>query len=121
MSEILNALRADLATALEGLDVGPVVTDPAKIRTPCILVGLPTVRRINTMDPSRIEVDITVYLVAPGPGNEQAVEWLHTRLVPVMQALRCLTATPGTYEVGDRTFVTYDLDLNRALTIEEGS
>lgn len=122
MSEILNALRADLAAAISDLDVGRVVTDTRNFTAPCLLIGLPSVTRIQTLQVEKISVDVPVHLVGPGPGNEDAVQWLLFRIIPLMEALRVTTANAATVEVGDRTFPAYDLDLNRVLDITpEGS
>lgn len=86
----------------------PVFADPRNLRPPAILVDLPTVQ---IMSADLVQLDFPLTVVAPPPGNLDAVRRLFA-LVDAVVALEGITttqATAGVYSTGSQELPSYQL------------
>ena len=104
----LPAERAQLAADLAAVGVR-VATDPAAAQAPCVLVG--PVTRVERDGVCAYSCEVPVWLIAPAPGNQQAVDWLGARITTVMDALGAAvdSATLGSYNIGQGDLPAYEI------------
>lgn len=96
-----------LATHVEATTSIITTTDIGQVIPPCIFIGNPT---ITGMTMSAANLEIPVYLVAPGIGDSIATKWLFTNLPLLMEALGQNTADPTPLEIGGLQYPTYRID-----------
>jgi hypothetical protein len=109
MSVDLGAVRADIAAKITAAVGGlyPVTLDVRDVNPPCVVVGLPRVIGPATVCTAKVEVD--VHVVAPPPGNADAVDWLLLAAADVYAAAHARTADPVTYPIGTQSLPAYRL------------
>lgn len=111
----LTELRADVAGRVrarlaEAERLEPVVTDVRDAHPPCVLVGLVSARYTEG------RAVVPVILLAPGPGNRDAAEWLEGCLSAITAAgplgpYSASDADANMVDIGDRSFPSYELQL----------
>lgn len=109
MSTIADAI-AELITDLEAADL-PVVSDPRNLRPPAILVDAPSIRALSL---NVLELTVPVVIVAPPPGNADAM----TALVAMMDTvfslpIECtnMVANPGVYSIAGQELPSYSVQI----------
>lgn len=116
----LNGLRTEIVTSLRTIPDLLVVDDPAKVRLPCCLVGLPRVVRIKTMtSTTTVDVELPVTLMTATPASADAVKWLLEFLLPVMRLIRADEASPAVDAETGETLPAYPLIVRKSLKIQE--
>ena len=107
MSELGDArdvLAAKIAAA--GLRVS---TDPRELNPPCVLVGAPNI--IVRVGSCALEEVVPVLVVAPPPGNADAVDWLLETVETLFGVITDVTqAVPITVTVGAAEAPAYELE-----------
>lgn len=92
--------------ALADIGLG-AITDPRNARPNTVLVELPTV---NNLTYNVADIRITLRLLAPGPGNQDAADYLMTLADKVIDSeLAVVDARPGTATYGGQEMPSYDL------------
>jgi len=107
MTIIADAI-AGLVTALEDADL-PVVSDPRNLRPPAILVDAPSVRALSL---SVLEITVPCVIVAPPPGNADAMNSLVAMMDTVFALpIECtnMVANPGVYSIAGQELPSYSL------------
>lgn len=107
MTVIADAI-AGVAQALADADL-PVVTDPRNLRPPAVLVDAPSITALSL---SVLEVVVPVVIVAPPPGNADAMASLITMMDTVFALpIECtaMTAEPGVYATAGQELPSYSV------------
>lgn len=95
-------------TALAGLGL-TVVTDPRNARPLSAFVEAPT---FDTFSRDVSDISITVRLLAPPPGNDDALQWLLTKCDAIINSSLAVTAgQPSTAIIGEQQLPAYDLTI----------
>lgn len=104
---MLNGVLSDVAAALSALGLR-VVSDPRNLRPPCVIVQAPsfTVRT----DEIR-EVTVAVQIVAPGPGNLDALLLLLDDADLIAASMNVTDGRPSIVSSGSADYPAYDLTL----------
>lgn len=103
----LATLRSDIAAALFPTGI-KIATDPRNAQAPCVLVG--PIVSVETAGHCAWEVEIPVWLIAPAPGDQKAVDWLAAHITDVMKWLPEVSSTAlGTYNVGQGDLPAYEI------------
>jgi len=102
----LAATREELVEALAATGLR-VVTDVRNINPPCVLVGVPFAIEAAALDWCNVAMQYPVSVVAPPPGNDDAIAWLLDHLPAVMKAVSGTTADPTIIDVGDVQLPAY--------------
>jgi len=100
VAEFVATLEAALIT---------VTTDPRNVRPPCTFVDSPTIRSLSAY---AVELVIPVVLLAPPPGNADAMASLLALVDEVMDACTpasTITGDPGLYSIGGQDMPAYTL------------
>lgn len=86
----------------------PVVADVRNLRPPAVLVDLPTV---TVMSASLVRLDFPLTVVAPPPGNLDAVRKLYALVddLIALEDLTTTTATAGVYTTGAQELPSYQV------------
>ena len=89
-------------------DLGiPAITDPRNARPNAVFVELPT---IDLLTYNVADCRVTLRLLAPPPGNQDAADYLMTQADKVIDsALAVVDARPGTAVYGGQELPSYDL------------
>jgi hypothetical protein len=99
---------ADYVAVLEAANI-VVTTDPRNVRPPCTFVDSPTIRSLSS---EIVELVIPVVLLAPPPGNADAMAALLALVDDVMDAstpASTITGDPGLYSIGGQDMPAYTL------------
>jgi hypothetical protein len=107
MSTIADAI-AGLVAELAAANL-PVVSDPRNVRPPAVLVDAPSVRALSL---SVLEITVPCVIVAPPPGNADAMTALVTMMDTVFALpIECtsMTATPGVYTIAGQELPSYSV------------
>lgn len=99
---------ADYVAVLEAALI-TVTTDPRNVRPPCTFVDSPSIRSLSAF---AVELIIPVVLLAPPPGNADAMAALLTLVDEVMDASTpgsTITGDPGTYSIGGQDMPAYTM------------
>lgn len=80
-----------------------VVRDPSLIYPPCVFIDTPAVTKRTAQ---AITIDVPVFLVAPGPGDKAASDYLLDHIEQVLVAIGQNNADPRALTVGDTTHPT---------------
>lgn len=99
--DAMNHVASELTAA--GLNV---VTDPRNIQPPCVLVEPPTIRALSG---TIVTADVRVTVLAPPPGNRDAMVKLLTDADTIVDAAEVIDGAPGTYTVGTQDLPAYSL------------
>lgn len=83
-----------------------VVTDPRNVMPPCVIVDPPVIRVTSG---TIVTCDVRVTVVAPPPGNRDAMLKLLADADTALQAVEVVDGTPGTYTVGQNDLPAYSL------------
>lgn len=83
-----------------------VVTDPRNVTPPCVLIDPPAIRAIKG---TIITADVRITVLAPPPGNRDAMLRLLTDADTVVQAAEVIDGSPGTYTIGTTDLPAYSL------------
>jgi hypothetical protein len=109
LNAIRDGLAAELAAALG--ETVTVTTDVRGLNPPCVLVGVPA---LEISVARTVRVLLPVHVVAPAPGNDDAVRWILATVSTVLPAVRpILEGRPGPYETSDRTLPAQTLIVAR--------
>jgi len=93
-----------LATQLQGVFPTTLVTrDPAKVRPPCIHIGLPTM--VGSTLSGSLASDVPVYAVGTAPGDQPGMDPILDMLHRLMRSLGAKEAAPVTLQISEE--VTY--------------
>ena len=106
IADAITELVADLAAANL-----PVVSDPRNLRPPAILVDAPSVRALSL---NVLELTVPVVIVAPPPGNSDAMAALVTMMDTVFALpIECtsMTANPGVYTIAGQELPCYSVSI----------
>ena len=102
--ESVNAVK----TALTGLGI-PTVTDPRNARPLTAFIEAPT---FDMFAGDVSDISITVRLLAPPPGNDDALQWLLTKCDAITNSSLAVTAgQPSTAIIGEQQLPAYDLTI----------
>lgn len=97
----LNAVRDALAAAVAGAlgESTLVTTDPRGISPPCVLVGVPS---LDLTQARTALAQLPVHVIAPAPGNDDAVRWMLDRVSLIVPQLTppLVDARPAPYDTG---------------------
>lgn len=85
----------------------PVVTDARNAQPPCVIVDPPAVSPVQSG--YLVALSFPVTLVAPPPGNRDAVQWLLTAADDVLAAATVTGGGPGSYTLGTVECPAYEL------------
>ena len=105
--------RAELKATLEAAGIDNVTLDP-RLEPPGVLVDAP-----SSVEPANggatWTLVIPVRLIAPPPGNADALDWLLATLEPVMVAIGIdeARARAGTYSLNDKDCPAYSVEVSR--------
>lgn len=103
----LAPLRAQVAADIAAATTLRVATDPSKAHAPCVLVG--PITEVETSGQAAYSVTIPVWVIAPAPGNQAAVDVLARHITDVMDALPEVTSVVlGTTNVGQGDLPAYE-------------
>lgn len=103
----LSAARGQVALDLASTGLR-VATDPKHAHAPCVLVGPVTEVEVGGL--CAWSCEIPVWLIAPAPGDQRAVDWLAANVTAVIDALdEATTATLGTTDVGQGDLPAYEI------------
>lgn len=107
-----DALAAELAAVLG--EATPVTLDPRGLTPPCVLVGVPTTEVANVRTGTLF---LPVHVVAPGPGNADAVRWMLTTMGLILEGVTgpFSEARPGPYDSGPNTYPALTAIVSRAI------
>lgn len=104
----LSPLRAELAASIAEATTLPVATDPRAAHAPCVLVGPITDVARDGVCSWRAE--ISVYILAPAPGDSRSVDLLAKHVTDVLGACgHDSSATLGTYDAGQGDLPAYQI------------
>jgi len=109
MSTIADAI-AELVTDLEAANL-PVVSDPRNLRPPAILVDAPSIRALSL---NVLELTVPVVIVAPPPGNADAMAALVAMMDTVFALpIECtnMVANPGVYSIAGQELPPYSVQI----------
>lgn len=98
--------RQDLVGKIEAEGYS-VTDDPRNLTPPCVIVGLP--RTITALGNCAYQTEITVTVVAPPPGNADAVNWLLASVEQLMQLLNAERASATSHTVTQKRVPGYEL------------
>ena len=111
MTAMLTDLASELADAINAAGVHAVI-DPRNARPPCAIIQPPSFE-IKGMAPNMLATfDYTVSVVAPGPGNLDAITKLYDLVEKVVGAVNVSTARPVTITVGTQDYAGYELSVS---------
>lgn len=103
----LSVIRAQIATDLAGVGL-PVATTPSSAHAPCILVG--PITEVETAGRCAWSCDVPVWVIAPAPGDQKAVDLLARYITDVMDALpEVRSASLGSINVGQGDLPAYEV------------
>lgn len=103
----LSTIRADLATALAATGIR-VSTDAKHAHAPCILVG--PITEVTRGGVCVWDAEMSVWLVAPAPGDQKAVDWLAANITAVLDVCGGeATASLGSLDVGGGTLPAFEI------------
>lgn len=112
--------RARIRGVLERAAVTGIIDDPRNVNPPCVLIGLPAA---IPADDHLAMVATPVYVIAPGPGNADAVAELLSSLNAVTTALGDPSTEPGAAGIPAQGSTAYTVTvmtrLARAICLEE--
>ena len=114
MSALNEGIKA-LQTQLQAGTGIRTVTDPALVIAPCILIDLPSITA-RTM--GAITMTVPVFLIAEGPGDQIAGEWLLHHLPDLLQAAQVSEASPRPVTIGDVTYPAMTITTTITITKE---
>lgn len=103
----LAPLRAELADAIRNASTLLVATEPKHAHAPCVLVG--PITSIETAGQCAWDIEVPVWVIAPAPGDQKAVDFLALHVTDVLDACGDATAVLGTYNVGQGDLPAYEL------------
>lgn len=104
----LSTVRTQIADDLRAATTLQVATNPASAHAPCVLVG--PITEIETAGNCAWSVEVPVWIIAPAPGDQKAVDFLAKHVTDVMDALpEVRTANLGSYEVGQGPLPAYEI------------
>lgn len=109
MSTIADAIT-ELVADLTAANL-PVVSDPRNLRPPAILVDAPSVRALSL---TTLEITVPVVIVAPPPGNADAMLALVAMMDTVFALpIECtnMTASPGVYTIAGQELPCYSVTI----------
>jgi hypothetical protein len=92
------------ALQAEGLTV---ITDPRNVRPPCVLVEPPSITQNQNKTLAQLDFPITV--LAPPPGNKDALNWLLDTADEIVGAVGPTTGSPTVYTIGNQDLPAYTL------------
>lgn len=102
----LALLRAELADDIRNATTLDVTSNPKHAHAPCVLVGpITNVERDGTC---AWEIEVPVWIIAPAPGDQKAVDFLAKHVTDVLSACGDATASLGTYDVGQGPLPSYE-------------
>ena len=102
---LYDAVQA-VVDALQGLGISPI-TDPRNARPGGVLVELPTV---DSFTYNVSDIRLMVRCMAPGPGNEDAANFLMTLADKIINSeIAVVSARPGFATYGNQEMPSYDL------------
>lgn len=105
---LLNDAFDELAGLLE--DAGlPVIQDVRNLRPPSVLVDPPTITAISG---DLVKLDFPVVVVAPPPGNLDAVRVMLGMADTIVQAVPCTGGAPSLYSVGNQDLPAYSMTVS---------
>jgi hypothetical protein len=90
----------------------PVVSDIRNVQPPCAIIDPPSV---VAQSASLVQCDFPVTIVAPPPGNRDAVRVLLAMADKVIQSQPVQSANPSTYTVGTADLPAYQLTVRLQL------
>ena len=104
----LSPLRAELAQAIAAATTLPVATDPRGAHAPCVLVG--PITDVQRDGPCTWLAEVSVYVLAPAPGDARSVDLLAAHITDVLGACGDeSSATLGTYDAGQGDLPAYQI------------
>lgn len=103
----LAPIRAQVAADLTAATTLRVATDPKNAHAPCVLVGPITEVEVGGL--CAWSVTVPVWIIAPAPGDQKAVDLLAQHVTDVIDALPEVTSVVlGTYNVGQGDLPAYE-------------
>lgn len=104
----LAPLRAQVAADIAAVTTLNVATDPKSAHAPCVLVG--PITEVESGGVCVWTVTVPVWVIAPAPGDQRAVDLLAGHVTDVMDALpNVSSAVLGTYNVGQGDLPAYEV------------
>lgn len=104
----LAPVRAQVAADIAAATSLAVSLDPKKAQAPCVLVG--PITEVEVGGPCAWSVTLPVWIIAPAPGDQRAVDYLAERVTDVMDVLpEVSSATLGAYNVGQGDLPAYEI------------
>ena len=104
----LNALRETLAGKIEAEGL-TVALDPRDVNPPCVLIGVPRV--VGVLTGCAVAVELSVEIVAPPPGNLDALEWMLEQVPTVMGATGAEGGSGASRRIADTELPVYQLNI----------
>lgn len=114
----LVAVSTGIAARLATIAGLAVTRDPRDVNAPCALVGLPRVTGLTNACVADVEID--VHLIAPPPGNLDAVDWLLGMVPFVLDVLAAREAEPEPFQTSPTTSLpSYRVSITTSATESE--
>jgi hypothetical protein len=110
---VFDTDRAEIAGKLTANGVANVTLDP-RGQLPCVLVELPRVLGLQGV--GGWEVEQHIHLIAPPPGDRDALAWLLDQLELVLTTFYGAEAEPTTITRNDADCPAYVVRLTRSIT-----
>lgn len=107
LQDAYDYVAAELTSA--GLNV---VTDVRNVQPPCVLVEPPSVRALSG---TLVQTDVRVTVLAPPPGNRDAMIKLLADADTVIEAVETIDGNPGSYTIGNAELPAYTLTVRVTL------
>ena len=83
------------------------VDDPRNVQPPCVLVDPPSV--IANQSQTLVQLQFPISVIAPPPGNRDAMMWMLDAVDDVIGALPISNGDPGSYNLGGTDLPSYNL------------
>lgn len=104
----LSTTRAEVAASVAAATTLRVATEPRQATAPCVLIG--PITEVETGGSCAWQVTIPVWIIAPAPGDQKAVDLLASHVTDVMDALpEVSSAVLGSYNVGQGDLPAYEV------------
>lgn len=108
--DLFNEALDDLAHTLGQVTGLTVVTDPAAINPPCVLIAAP---QFTAMTYAVADLSFPVTLIGSGPGGLQTLRLLLNMAAQLMaQKVGVTTGRPRTIQIGGGDYPAYDLEIS---------